>query len=161
MLIFAKTLAEFEPQVDDVLLVRGKVDHGDKGTVLVAQQVDPFTPTEAEVARAREEAAKAPPVPDALRLRADARRLAASVIDDLKHLFLQHPGVAEVELKLDTSQGPRFLLFGPGFKVNPTPDLKVELDGILGPAAPRPTTGPDDDLPAQPAVAGAPEPQMA
>ncbi len=161
VLIFAKTLAEFEPQVDDVLLVRGKVDHGDKGTVLVAQQVDPFTPTEAEVARAREEAAKAPPVPDALRLRADARRLAASVIDDLKHLFLQHPGVAEVELKLDTSQGPRFLLFGPGFKVNPTLDLKAELDGILGPAAPRPTTGPDDELPAQPAVAGAPEPQMA
>jgi hypothetical protein len=161
VLIFAKTLAELEPQVDDVLLVRGKVDHGDKGTVLVAQQVDPFTPTEAEVERAREAAAKAPPVLDALRLRADARRLAASVIDDLKHLFLQHPGVAEVELKLDTSDGPRFLLFGPGFKVNPTPDLKVELDGILGPAVLRPTAGPDDELPERPAVAAAPQPQMA
>ncbi len=161
VLIFAKTLAEFEPQVDDVLLVRGKVDHGDKGTVVVAQQVDPFAPTEAEVLRAREAAAKAPPAPDALRLRADARRLPASVIDDLKLLFLQHPGAAEVVLKLDTSDGPRCLLFGPEFKVKPTPDLRVELDGILGPAASRPTAGPDDELAERPAVAAPPEPQMA
>ncbi len=163
ILVFAKTLAEFEPRVDDVLIVRGKVDHGDKGTVLVAQQVDPFTPTEAEVTRAREEAAKAPREPDALRLRADARRLPASVIDDLKHLFLQHPGVAEVVLKLETSDGPRFLLFGPHFKVKPSQDLRCELDGILGPAPPRtPTEGPDDELEVEPtvAVAAVPEPSM-
>ena len=167
VLVFAKTLAEFEPQVDDILIVRGKVDHGDKGTVLVAQQVDPFTPTEAEVEKARDDAAKAPQAPDALRLRADARRLPAAVIDDLKHLFLQHPGAAEVVLKLDTSDGPRFLLFGPGFTVKPSADLRVELDGILGPAAPRPTEGPDDALDDAPAVAAdaepaaAPEPSMA
>ena len=173
ILVFAKTLAEFEPRVDDVLIVRGRVDHGDKGTVLVAQQVDPFTPTEAEVDRAREEAAKAPQVPDALRLRADARRLPAAVIDDLKHLFLQHPGGAEVVLELDTSDGRRFLLFGPGFKVKPSADLRIELDAILGPALPvepleaaaiaagAPIAGPDDELPVAPAVTEAPEPSMA
>ncbi len=160
VLIFAKTLAEFEPAVDDVLLVRGKVDHGDKGTVLVAQQVDPFTPTEAEVEKAREEAARAPQAPDALRLWADARRLSASVIDDLKHLFVQHPGPAEVVLKLETSEGPRFLLFGPGFKVKPTPDLRIELEGLLGPPPARPAHGPDDALGDRPAaIAPAPDPQ--
>jgi len=161
ILVFAKTLAEFEPRVDDVLLVRGKVDHGDKGTVVVAQQVDPFTPTEAEVASARAQAAKAQQAPDALRLRADARRLPASVIDDLKQLFLQHPGAAEVVLKLDTSDGPRLLRFGPDFKVSPCPDLRVELDGILGPAPPAPTSGPDDELTARPVLGGVPEPQPA
>ncbi len=116
---------------------------------------------DAEVERARVEAAEAPQAPDALTLRADARCLPASVIDDLKHLFLQHPGVAEVVLKLDTSTGPRLLLFGPGFKVKPTPDLRVELDGILGPSPPRPTAGPDDELPEQPEVAAEAEPSMA
>ncbi len=89
------------------------------------------------------------------------RRGPASVIDDLKLLFLQHPGAAEVVLKLDTSDGPRCLLFGPEFKVKPTPDLRVELDGILGPAASRPTAGPDDELAERPAVAAPSEPQMA
>ncbi len=169
LLLFPKVLQEFEPQVDDVLLVRGKVSLGDKGTAVLAQQVDPFKPTESEVEKANEAAAAAPTAPDALRLRADARKLPASVIDDLKHLFLQHPGPAEVVLKLETSDGPRFLLFGPGFKVKPSADLRIELDTILGPAAPTelaaaaagagaPVAGPDDTLPTEPAVA---EPSMA
>ena len=160
VLIFAKTLAEFEPQVDDVLLVRGKVEHGDKGTSIIAQQVDPFTPTAAEIDQAREEAAKAPQAPGALRLRADARNLPASVIDDLKHLFVQHPGTAEVVLELDTSDGRRFLLFGPGFKVKPSADLRIELDAILGPSPTRPVAGPDDTLEDEPALTE-PQPSMA
>ena len=155
ILLFPKTLAEFEPQVDEVLLVKGTVSHGDKGTAVLANQVDPFTPSEAEVERARDAAAKAPKAPDALRLRADARRLPASVIDDLKHLFLQHPGASEVVLKLDTSGGPRFLLFGAEFKVKPDAGLRAELDTILGPARPDPpvlTEGPDDELSEEPAA---------
>nr|MBA2346986.1 hypothetical protein [Solirubrobacterales bacterium] len=166
ILLFPKTLAEFEPQVDEVLLVKGTVSHGEKGTAVLANQVDPFTPSQAEVVRAREAAAKAPKAPDALRLRADARRLPASVIDDLKHLFLQHPGASEVVLKLDTSDGPRFLLFGSEFKVKPDAGLRAELDAILGPARPalaRPTEGPDDALDEEPAglepqPAGQPQP---
>ncbi len=161
LLLFPKTLSEFEPQVDDVLLVRGKVSLSDKGTAVLAQQVDPFSPTEAEVERARDAAAQAPQAPDALRLRADARRLPASVIDDLKHLFVQHPGAAEVVLELDTSGGPRLLLFGPGFKVKPTSSLRVELDGILGPAPARPAAGPDDERAERPAVVAEAEPSMA
>jgi DNA polymerase-3 subunit alpha len=131
ILVFAKTLAEFEPQVDDVVLIRGKVDHGDKGVCLVAQQVDPFRPTPEEVDHAREQAAKLPTGPEPVRLRADARLLPGSVIDDLKHVFTSHPGPSDVVLALDTSQGPRFLAFGPEFRVDPTPSLRSELEHIL------------------------------
>ena len=143
LLVFAKTLAEFEPQVDDVLLVRGKVDHGDKGTVLVAQQIDLFQPTEAEVARAREEAAKAPQGPEPLKLRADARKLSGTVLEELKHLFAEHPGPSDVSLRLDTSQGPRFLLFGPDHKVRCSRALSIEVERLLGPALVRPADPPE------------------
>ena len=47
VLIFGKALAEYEGAlgVDEVVLVRGRVDHGDKGTSLIAQTVEPFRPT--------------------------------------------------------------------------------------------------------------------
>ena len=63
VLIFGKALAEYEGAlgVDEVVLVRGRVDHGDKGTSLIAQSVEPFTPTAEEVEAAREAAALQPP----------------------------------------------------------------------------------------------------
>jgi DNA polymerase-3 subunit alpha len=39
LLIFPKSLQEYEPQVDEVLIVRGKVDHGDKGTSVIVQEI--------------------------------------------------------------------------------------------------------------------------
>ena len=44
VLIFGKALAEYEGAlgVDEVVLVRGRVDHGDKGTSLIVQTVEPF-----------------------------------------------------------------------------------------------------------------------
>ena len=43
VLVFGKALAEYEGAlgVDEVVLVRGRVDHGDKGTSLIAQTVEP------------------------------------------------------------------------------------------------------------------------
>jgi DNA polymerase-3 subunit alpha len=42
VLVFAKSLAVFEPQVDDVIVVGGRVTHAAKGVVLVAQLVERF-----------------------------------------------------------------------------------------------------------------------
>ncbi len=66
VLIFGKALAEYEGAlgVDEVVLVRGRVDHGDKGTSLIAQTVEPFEPTPEEV-----EAAPRPPRPGRRRRR--------------------------------------------------------------------------------------------
>ena len=51
VLIFGKALEEYggDLGVDEVVLVRGRVDHGDKGTSLIAQTVERFEPTPEEV----------------------------------------------------------------------------------------------------------------
>jgi DNA polymerase-3 subunit alpha len=137
MLIFGKALEEYggDLGVDEVVLVRGRVDHGDKGTSLIAQAVEPFAPSPEEVEAAREAAARAPTGPQPLMVTLDAARLPASVIDELKHVLGNHAGESEVVLDIRTSAGPRTLRLGDGFKVAPTPSLRAELEHILGPAA--------------------------
>ena len=47
ILVFGNSLAEYEGAlgVDQVVLVRGKVDNGDRGLSLVVQAVEPFRPS--------------------------------------------------------------------------------------------------------------------
>jgi DNA polymerase-3 subunit alpha len=137
VLIFGKALAEYEGAlgVDEVVLVRGRVDHGDKGTSLIAQTVEPFRPTVAEVEAAREAAALEPQGPQALTVSVDATTLPATIIDELKHILGNHAGESEVVLAIQTSAGPRTLRLGEGYRVNETPSLRAELGRILGPAA--------------------------
>jgi DNA polymerase III subunit alpha len=137
VLIFGKALAEYEGAlgVDELVLVRGRVDHGDKGTSLIAQTVEPFAPTPEEVDAAREAAALEPVGPQPLTVRLDATILAASIIDELKHVIGNHAGECEVVLAIQTSSGARTLRLGEGYKVSETPSLRAELQKILGPAA--------------------------
>jgi DNA polymerase-3 subunit alpha len=65
----------------------------------------------------------------------DAARLPASIIDELKHVFGNHTGEADVVLAVHTSAGPRTLKLGSDFRVDPTPSLRAELARILGPGA--------------------------
>jgi DNA polymerase-3 subunit alpha len=137
VLIFGKALEEYggDLGVDEVVLVRGRVDHGDKGISLIARTVEPFAPTAEEVEAARDAAARAPVGPQPLTVTLDAARLPASVIDELKHVLGNHAGESEVVLDIRTSAGPRALRLGDGFRVAPTPSLRAELEHILGPAA--------------------------
>ena len=137
VLIFGKALAEFGGAlgVDAVVLVRGRVDRGDKGTSLIAQTVEAFEPTPEEVQAAREAAAQEPQGPLPLTVRLDATALPASVIDELKHVLGNHAGETEVVLDLATSAGPRTLRLGSGYRVKQTPSLHAELATILGPTA--------------------------
>jgi len=137
VLIFAKALEEYGADlgVDEIVLIRGTVDHGDKGTALVARTVEPFTPSLEEVEAAREAAARAPTGPQPLLVTLDAGRLPASVIDDLKHALGNHAGETDVVLDIRTSAGPRTLRLGEGYRVAATPSLRAELEHILGPAA--------------------------
>jgi DNA polymerase-3 subunit alpha len=137
IVVFGKVLAEYEGAlgVDSVVLVRGRVDHKEAGkTSLIVQTAEPFAPSAAEVESAREAAAKVPSGPVPLRVRLDATRLMAGVIDELKHVFGNYPGESDVVLDIQTSDGPRLLRLGPEFKVAHTPSLRAELEHILGPA---------------------------
>jgi DNA polymerase-3 subunit alpha len=139
LVAFERTLNESEGAlaVDEIVLVRGRVDHKDASkTCVIVQSAAPFKPTAAEVEKAREAAqAVAAVVALPLHLHLDAAQLPASVIDELRSLLGNFPGESEVVLELRTTAGARKLRLGPEFRVTATPALRAELDHVLGPAA--------------------------
>jgi DNA polymerase-3 subunit alpha len=138
ILVFGKALAEAEQAlaVDQVVLVRGRVDHKEAGkTCVVVQSVDRFDPTEQEIERANSEAravsvartAAAQPI----RLQVDAARLPASAIEDVKDIIETNHGPAEVVLEMLTSAGTRILRLGEAYRVQHTPGVRAELEQAL------------------------------
>ncbi len=98
ILVFGKALAEYEGAlgVDEVVLVRGRVDHKDASkTCLIVQSVEPFRPTAEQMAAATEAAAERRVGPQPLRVAIrDTAGHPATVIDELKHVFDTYPGRA-------------------------------------------------------------------
>jgi DNA polymerase-3 subunit alpha len=142
MLVFGKALSEHEAElaVDQVLLVRGRVDHKEAGkSCLVVQDVERFAPSEQELERARrapvngdvpaDGTAGGPPSP--LHLRLDASRLGSEAIDDIKQVIEDYPGPDEVVLELATSSGSRMLRLGEAYRVQHTPSLRAELERVV------------------------------
>jgi DNA polymerase III subunit alpha len=140
VMVFEKTLATAEPlmQTDEIVLVKGRVDHKEGGKVtVIVQEVERFDPSDAEIDHAREQAVKAAEPPKPLLLCVDAGRLPATVIEDLKRLCEDYPGDCEVVLEVHTRTGPRRLRFGQGYRVAArNASLKAELDRLLGQARP-------------------------
>jgi DNA polymerase-3 subunit alpha len=138
ILVFGKALAEHEAAlaVDQVVLVRGRVDHKEAGkTCVVVQSVDRFAPDEQEIERARS-AAKASSAAKAaatqpVHLQIDAARLPASAIEDVKDIIETHRGPAEVVLEMVTSAGTRVLRLGEAYRVQHTPIVRAELEQAL------------------------------
>jgi DNA polymerase III subunit alpha len=142
ILVFGKALAEHEAAlaVDQVVLVRGRVDHKAAGkTCVVVQSVDTFEPTEQEIERADSnarassvaQAAAAQPV----HLQVHAAHLPASAIEDVKDIIETNRGPAEVVLEMVTSAGTRLLRLGEAYRVQHTPGVRAELEAALAPSA--------------------------
>jgi DNA polymerase III subunit alpha len=135
ILVFGKALADDEAAlaVDSIVTVRGRVDHKDRDkTCIVAQQIDRFEPTEAEVRVAEEKAASGVVAPSALKLCLDAGALPAGIFVELKELLSGFPGQCDVVIELSTSVGSRRLRLGPKFRVDRCAGLHAELDAFLG-----------------------------
>jgi DNA polymerase-3 subunit alpha len=137
LIFFGNTLEEYEhlAQVDQIVLVRGRVGNDDRGLTIKVQTCEPFQPSAEEVEEARAAAVVAAKGPEPLMLVLDAAAQPASIIGELLHVFGNHKGEADVVLALDTSAGPRTLKLGSDFRVDPTPSLRAELARILGPEA--------------------------
>jgi DNA polymerase-3 subunit alpha len=107
-------------EADRVLIVKGRVDHKEGETKLIALEVAPFeaTPERSEV-----------------RLHLDARKAPAGLIGELRQLVETYPGDLPVVVDIDMSAGPKTLLLGPSFKVRPEPDFFAEVKSLLGEAA--------------------------
>jgi DNA polymerase-3 subunit alpha len=150
MLIFNSAYASNESHVgvDRRVIVRGRVDHKDRGeTKLVVQEVESFEPTPQEIAaagaapvdlpaaRARRPAAVGIASGEPVVIKVDARRCDEHLIADLKALLEHFPGQSEVQLEMLTTSGPRRLRFGAGYRVSVSGHLRAELDELLGPEA--------------------------
>ena len=108
-------------EADGILLVRGRVDHKAEGeTKLIAMEVTAFEPA-------------APP--REVRLRVDARTAPAGIVRELGDVVRDFPGETRVVLALDTSEGPKTLELGPGYRVRPEADFFAEVKALLGEAA--------------------------
>jgi DNA polymerase-3 subunit alpha len=149
IVIFEKALAAVESVLaaDEIVIVRGRVDHKEAGKVcIIVQDVDKFEPTDAEIDKAREQVARmaTQAAPTALCWPVDATRLPATVIDELRELFERYPGDAEFVLEMHTATGLRRLRFGETYKIaGRNAGLKAELDRLLGrAAAPAPALDP-------------------
>jgi DNA polymerase-3 subunit alpha len=141
MLVFGKALAEHEAAlaVDEVVLVKGRVDHKEAGkTCLVVQTVESFSPSEEEIERARTQAETAAKTATMLAqpvcLRVHASALTDGALEDFKQAIEDFPGPAEVLLDVDTSDGTRRLRLGEGYRVQHTPTLLAELEHALAPS---------------------------
>jgi DNA polymerase-3 subunit alpha len=137
IIVFDKALQASQDALatDSIVLVRGRVDHKDRDkTVVVAQQVERFEPTQEEVEKAQNQAAKQVLAPVALRLRLDATALPASALGELKDVLSGFPGESDVVIELSTTVGHRCLKLGPSYRVQRSASLHAELDSLLGPA---------------------------
>ncbi|HEY2328132.1 MAG TPA: DNA polymerase III subunit alpha [Gaiellaceae bacterium] len=106
--------------VDRILIVKGRVDHKEGETKLIAMDVSAFD---------------AVPDKKEVRLTVDATKLPAGFIEELRSLISDFPGEAPVYLHCKTSLGPKVYALGPAFKVSPAPDFYAELKMLLGEAA--------------------------
>ncbi len=105
---------------DRILIVKGRVDHKEGETKLIAMEISAF---------------EAVPEKREVRLKIDATRTPAGVIQELRRLISDFPGESPVYVDCATSQGPKVYAFGPAFKVKPEPDFYAEVKLLLGESA--------------------------
>jgi DNA polymerase-3 subunit alpha len=136
LLVFKADEASAEAIVPDaVVLVRGRIDHKERGeTKLVVQETERFEPGDGEVARTAA-ARSAPSEP--LRLTIDASELnQPGMIDQLKEVFEHHRGEADVHLAIRNGEGDLVeVKLGDRYKVRASGGLRAELGQVLGPEA--------------------------
>jgi DNA polymerase III subunit alpha len=136
MLVFKADEAESAQVIapDAIVLVRGRLDHKERGeTKLVVQEAERFEPDAEEIANAPT-APSAPSGP--FEVAVEAAMLSDGLVEELKAVLEHHKGEAEVHLAIrNGSAEPTRLLLGEGYRVRPSGRLQSELDHVLGSAS--------------------------
>jgi DNA polymerase-3 subunit alpha len=128
MLVFKADESENATTIapDAIVLVRGRLDHKDRGeTKLVVQEAQRFEPDADEIARGQKTVAAVPSGPFELTIAAE--RWSDALCDELKAVFEHHKGEADVHLLV----GERRLKVG-GYRVRPSSGLRAEIGHVLG-----------------------------
>jgi len=116
MLVFNSAYASNAETIDAdaVVVVRGRVDHKERGeTKLVVQEAERFEPGPDEI----KAAAIAPRREEPIVLEINAADFAPILLEELKAVFDHFPGETEVMLRMQTREGQRTLRFGSDYKV--------------------------------------------
>jgi DNA polymerase-3 subunit alpha len=129
MLVFKADEAESANviQPDAIVLVRGRIDHKDRGeTKLVVQEAQRFEPDSAEIEKATKLAPAATPA-GPFEVPIDIAQLSDELCEELKAVLEHHKGDAEVFLVV----GEKRLKVGEKYRVKPSGMLRTELDHVL------------------------------
>jgi DNA polymerase-3 subunit alpha len=129
MLVFNSAYAANADKVDvdEIVLVRGRVDKKEEGEIkLIAQDVEAFEPTPEEVAAASE---LPPPESVVRRVTIEVSPgVPESFLEDLREVVGHHRGDHELLLAV----GERRLLLGPDWRVSADGACRAELAGLTG-----------------------------
>jgi DNA polymerase-3 subunit alpha len=132
MLVFKADQAESAGTIetDAVVLVRGRIDHKDRGeTKLVVQEAERFEPDIEEMARAS--VAAAPSAPLLLAVDSTKFRNVDHAIDELRTLFEHHKGNATVQVFVNGNGALSKLELGESIRVRAS-SLQAELGQVPG-----------------------------
>jgi DNA polymerase III subunit alpha len=102
---------------DSILIVKGRIDHKEGESKLLAIEIDTF---------------EAVPERREVRLRVDARKAPAGIVTELAALVRDFPGDSPVVVDVETSGGAKQLQLGPAYKVKPSGDFFAEAKALLG-----------------------------
>jgi len=105
---------------DTVVLVKGRVERRDDSPTLMAAEITVPDLTAAAV--------DAQP----LKIRLSDRRCTPALVDRLKEVLVTHPGMAEVQLHLESEDRTLVLRLGEKFRVSSSASLSGDLKQLLG-----------------------------
>jgi DNA polymerase-3 subunit alpha len=135
MLVFKADQAESATviQPDSIVLVRGRLDHKDRGeTKLVVQEAERFEPDAEEISSAP---AVASPPSGPFKVEVAEAAYSDALIEEIKAVLEHHKGPEEVRLALVGGDGRTTeLKCGDGYRVRPSGHLRSELDHVLSSA---------------------------
>jgi len=115
-------------QLDEVILVKGRIDKTEKGIKIVVQDAEVFDPNPAEIEKAIEQH-KQRNQPFTVKVPSD--QLSLDALEEMKAIFEHHRGENEVHLVVVNGDRERRLKLGADFKVRQSPGLRSELEEML------------------------------
>ena len=117
---------------DAVVLVKGRVDHTERGVKVVVQSAKPFNPGKDEI-EAAIEARKKREEPLTFRVASD--RFSVDALEEVKSVLEHHRGDSDVLLVIQGDGREHRLKLGPDYRVRRSPGLVSEIDEIFGSGA--------------------------
>lgn len=119
-------------ELDAVILVKGRVDHTERGVKVVIQNAKPFDPGPAEIEAAIEARKKRE---EPLTLRVETGNFSIDALEEVKSVIEHHRGESDVLIVIQGDGPERRLKLGPDYRVRRSAGLVSEIDEIFGTGA--------------------------